>query len=121
MKSELVFTVHPGVATPAERVTLGAAGLRERNDLQEWIRAHPDVIGSGVRIVTYEFDKWVSGAGSHSERLDLLGLDADGRLVIAELKRDDAPDTVEVQAIKYAAYASRFTPETLAACHAAYL
>lgn len=82
---------------------------------------HPEILGPGVRIVTYEFDRWVSGAGSHGDRLDLLGLDEDGRLFLAELKRDGAPDTVEMQAIKYASYASRFTEETLAACHADYL
>ena len=71
--------------------------------------------------MTYEFDRWMSGSGSHGDRLDLLGLDEDGRLVLAELKRDGAPDTVEMQAIKYAAYASRFKVETLAACHADYL
>ena len=38
-----------------------------------------------------------------------------------ELKRDHAPDTIDLQAIKYAAFASRFTPETLARTHAEYL
>jgi alkylated DNA nucleotide flippase Atl1 len=47
------------------------------------------------------------------DRLDVLGLGTDGRLVVAELKRDRAPDTVQMQAIKYAAMASRFTEETL--------
>ena len=121
MRRELVFTANPGRADLARPVTLAKAGLKERNDLQEWIRAHPDILGQGVRIVTYEFDRWASGAGTHGDRLDLLGLDEDGRLVLAELKRDGAPDTVEMQAIKYASYASRFSPETLAACHAAYL
>lgn len=51
----------------------------------------------------------------------MLGLDADGRLVVAELKRDLAPDTVELQALKYAAMASRFTEEDLAAHHARFL
>ena len=121
MRGELVFTVHPGTATLAKRVTLAEAGLKERSDLQEWIRAHPNILGEGVRIVTYEFDHWFSDAGTHNDRLDLLGLDPGGRLVLAELKRDGAPDTVEMQAIKYAAYASRFTIETLASCHGAYL
>jgi alkylated DNA nucleotide flippase Atl1 len=121
MRRELVFTAYPGRAELARRVTLAEAGLKERSDLQEWIRAHPQILGAGVRMVTYEFDRWVSGAGSHGDRLDLLGLGADGRLVLAELKRDGAPDTVEMQAIKYASYASRFTIETLAACHASYL
>ena len=121
MRRELVFTAHPGRADLARRITLAEAGLRERDDLQEWIRAHPEILGPGVRIVTYEFDRWASGSGSHGDRLDLLGLDEDGRLVLAELKRDGAPDTVEMQAIKYASYASQFLPETLGQCHGAYL
>ncbi len=121
MRRELVFTAYPGRAELARRITLAEAGLKERSDLQEWTRANPQILGAGVRIVTYEFDRWVSGAGSHGDRLDLLGLGEDGRLVLAELKRDGAPDTVEMQAIKYASYASRFTVETLAACHAQYL
>lgn len=121
MRRELVFTAYPGRAELARRVTLAEAGLKERADLQEWIRAHPQILGNGVRIVTYEFDRWVSGTGARADRLDLLGLDENGRLVLAELKRDAAPDTVEMQAIKYAAYASRFTVDVLAACHADYL
>jgi alkylated DNA nucleotide flippase Atl1 len=121
MRHELVFTVSPGTAIAAQPVTLAEAGLYERADLQEWIRANPDILGPDLYVVTYEFDRWVSAGGSHADRLDILALDADGRLVVAELKRDGAPDTVEMQAIKYAAYASRFTPDTLAACHGAYL
>ncbi len=63
----------------------------------------------------------MSGSRNHGDRLDLLGLNEDGRLVLAELKRDGAPDSVEMQAIKYASYASRSKAETLAACHADYL
>jgi hypothetical protein len=51
----------------------------------------------------------------------VLGLDALGQLVIAELKRGMAPDTVEMQGLKYAAMASRFTLEKLAALHARFL
>jgi hypothetical protein len=50
-----------------------------------------------------------------------LGLDRSGRLVVAELKRDAAPDSVEMQALKYAAMASRFAPETLGHQHARFL
>jgi hypothetical protein len=112
--SELVFTVHGSEATPAESVTLADAGLRERDDLQEWVLRHPQLLGRGVMIITFEFDQWWSGSGSRErDRLDVLGLGDDGRLVVAELKRDRAPDTVEMQAIKYAAMASRFTEEAL--------
>lgn len=121
VRRELVFTAYPGHAVLARPVTLAEAGLKERSDMQEWIRVHPQVLGPGVRIVTYEFDRWVAGSIGYADRLDLLGLLEDGRLVVAELKRDGAPETVEMQAIKYTAYASRFSPATLAACHGHYL
>lgn len=41
--------------------------------------------------------------------------------MLAELKRDKAPDTVEMQAIKYAAMASRFTEPDLVTYHARFL
>jgi len=40
---------------------------------------------------------------------------------VVELKRDKAPDTVEMQALKYAALVSRFTRDHLAKVHADYL
>ncbi|MEU1746615.1 hypothetical protein ACWD8I_03615 [Micromonospora arida] len=51
----------------------------------------------------------------------MLGLDRAGRLVVIELKRDRAPDTITMQAINYAAMASRFTLDLLAEVHAAHL
>ena len=119
MADELLFTVLGSAAVPAEPISLVEAGLKERADLQEWVIAHPEIIGPGVKVVTFEFDRWRSSSGPvPQDRLDVLGLDADGRLVVAELKRDKAPDTTELQAIKYAAMASRFTVESLAEQHA---
>jgi hypothetical protein len=119
---ELVFTVAGSTATPAQPITLAEAGLTERSHLQEWVTAHPEILGEGIMVVTLEFDRWRTAAGApERDRLDILGLDRDGRLVVAELKRGIAPDTVEMQALKYAALASRFTPETLATEHAKYL
>lgn len=80
--------------------------------------AHPEILGADVMIVTTEYDNWVSSAGKPKDRLDVLGLGKDGRLVVAELKRDRAPDTVDMQALKYAAMASRFSPSLLAEYHA---
>jgi hypothetical protein len=105
-------------ADPAERISLEEAGLREREHLQEWVIAHPEIIGPGVMIVTFEFDYWSSSSGQQKDRLDVLGLGEDGRIVVAELKRGQAPDTVDMQALKYAAMASRFTPRLLAEYHA---
>jgi alkylated DNA nucleotide flippase Atl1 len=120
--SERVFTVTGSAATPAQPITLAEAGLRERSDLQEWVLAHPEILGEDVLVVAFEFDRWQAFGGARErDRLDVLGLGADGRLVVAELKRDRAPDTVEMQAIKYAAMASRFTEDTLVEQHARFL
>jgi hypothetical protein len=76
--------------------------------------AHPEILGTDVLIVTFGFDRWWAAGGSRErDRLDVLGNDPHGRLVVAELKRDKGPDTVEMQAINYASMARRFTEETL--------
>lgn len=121
MPRNLLFTVTGSSATPAEMVALADVGLRERHDLQEWVLAYPAILGDDILIVTFEFDRWWSSSGSPADRLDVLGLGSDGRLLVAELKRDKAPDTVEMQAIKYAAMASRFTQESLASQHARFI
>lgn len=112
--SELVYKVSGDKARPVQPITLAAAGLRERAHLQEWVIANPEILGEGVLVITSEFDRWVSQAGRDPDRLDVLGLETTGRLVVAELKRDVAPESVSLQAINYAARASRFTPELLA-------
>jgi hypothetical protein len=56
----------------------------------------------------------VGSGPAPQDRLDVLGLGQDGRLVVAELKRDKAPEPTQLQAIKYAAMVSRFTAESLA-------
>ena len=98
---------------PAQMISLQEAGLEERADFQEWVLANPAVLGPAVKVITFEFDGIPTSAGASRDRLTVLGLGADARLVIAELKAARTPDT-EVSAIKYAAMASRILPETLA-------
>ena len=118
----MVFTVDGSAAQAAIPITLAEAGLKERQHLQEWVRAHPQILGSDVMIVTLEFGRWTGKTGAlEQDRLDILGLSDDGHLVVVELKRDRAPDTVDMQALKYAALVSRFTMEKLAVVHAEYL
>jgi hypothetical protein len=81
---EVVFAVAGSTANPAERITLSAAGLQEREHLQEWVITHPEIIGPRVMIVTFEFDHWISASGAQKDRLDILGLGDDGRIVVAE-------------------------------------
>ena len=114
MGSELVFTVTDGVPKVATPRKLADAGLKERQDIEEWVIANPRLIGSDVLIITSEFAGWTSTKGAKSlDRLDILGLAEDGRLVVAELKRGDAPSTVEMQVLNYAARASLFKVDEL--------
>lgn len=120
MAEEQLYTVEGAKATPAERVSLTEAGLLERKHLQEWVIAHPEILGEGVLIVTFEFDRWITGAGAPTwERLDVLALDRAGQLIVAELKRDVAPDAVMVQALNYAAMARGFSLDLLVEAYGA--
>jgi hypothetical protein len=122
MSGEMVFTVSGSSATVAQPISLADAGLTERGHLQEWVLAHPEMLGPDVKVVAFEFGRWTAASGALArDRLDVLGLDRDGRLVVVELKRDQAPDTVDMQALKYAALVSRFTRDDLARVHAQYL
>lgn len=74
-------------------------------------------------IITSEFGSWaadVDGAPAH-DRLDVLAIDGTGRLVVVELKRGMATRDIHLQAITYAALASRFTLDRLADAHREFL
>lgn len=114
MLSELVFTVDQSKPSRATKIGLDEAGLKERAHLQEWILTDPQILGSDTMVVTSEFASWAGMDGAKDlDRLDVLGLLSDGRLVVAELKRGTAPHTAQMQALNYAARASFFNPEEL--------
>lgn len=115
MYDEFLLTVDNSHAEVIDPVSLPDLNLTERQHLQEWVLKHPDLLGTGVAIVTSEYDKWQTASGELvQDRLDVLGIDRDGRLVVAELKRDLAPHTVHMQAINYAAMVSRLKPRDVA-------
>ncbi|WP_371624923.1 MGMT family protein [Streptomyces sp. NBC_01116] len=117
-----LFTVAGQTATPISRTGLAAESLLERQHLQEWVIAHPQVLGESVLVVTAEYDRWADTDGVPArDRLDVLGLDATGRLVVVELKRGTADRDVHLQAITYAALVSRFDLGTLAQAHRDFL
>ena len=109
----MLFTVAGSVAMPAQMISLEEAGLEERADLQEWVLSNPAILGPAVKVITFEFDGVPTAAGAGRDRIWVLGLGSDGRLVVAELKSGRTADT-DVSALKYAAMASRILPESLA-------
>ena len=82
-------------------------GFQERRDIQEWVAANPSILGEDLLIIGKEF----SGFDRTNERLDLLAVDPDGKLVIIELKRDDSGTDAYWQAIKYASYFQKTSAE----------
>ena len=76
--------------------------LHERDHLQEWLVQMPEALGEDLLIIQKEFD----GFEDSRERLDVLALDKEGRLVVVENKLDDSGRDVVWQALKYVAYCS---------------
>ena len=99
-----------------EEVDFANLGFRERRDIQEWVAANPGILGDDLLIIEKEF----SGFDRTGERLDLLAVDLEGKLVIIELKRDDTGADAHWQAIKYASYFQRATADEIVAMAAAY-
>ncbi len=92
--------------------------LWERQDLEAWVASAPSLAGGDFTVVTTEFDRF----DRTSERLDVLGITATepgrGRLVVIELKRDGTSTTVDLQAIKYAAYVAAAQFDDVVEMHA---
>lgn len=81
--------------------------ILEREDFQEWAIEEPRVLGEDLLVVTSEYAKFAD----LRERLDIMAIDREGKLVVAELKRDKADRTTDLQAIKYASYCATLTAE----------
>ena len=90
-------------------VDFARLGFQERRDIQEWVAANPGILGEDLLIIGKEF----SGFDRVNERLDLLAVDAEGKLVVIELKRDDTGADAHWQAIKYASYLRHASTEDL--------
>lgn len=91
--------------------------ISERSDLQEWIVQSPQAFGEDLLIIQKEFD----GFKDTRERLDLLALDKEGRLVVIENKLDDSGRDVVWQALKYVAYCSTLKKAELIDIYQSYL
>ena len=95
--------------------TLNEQGLSERH-LQNIVKDRADILESGLLIIDEEYGNW-QGSG---RRIDLLGLDTKGNLVVVELKRNQS-EHMDLQAIRYAAMVANLTFDQLVKAHQAYL
>jgi hypothetical protein len=81
------------------------------------LRSRIDMIVEGVMVVAEEFGAFTDAR----RRIDLLGVDRDGRLVVIELKRTADGGHLELQALRYAAMVSVMTFDDLVEHHEHYL
>lgn len=70
-------------------------GKKERDDLEQWIKSNPQILGEDIVIIGEQVQ-------TSSGPLDFLGIDNNGNMVIVELKRDKLPREALAQAIDYA-------------------
>ena len=106
-----LFRIDPdnGESEKIAEVDFARLGFQERRDIQEWVAANPGILGEDLLIIGKEF----SGFDRTDERLDLLAVDTDGKLVVIELKRDDTGADAHWQAIKYASYLQRASADDI--------
>ncbi len=85
------------------RTTFAEAGVTERG-LQTFLTERAEVFDPDLLLLAEEFSDWEDS----QRRIDLLGVDRDGTLVVIELKRG-AGEHMELQALRYAAMVSEMT------------
>lgn len=100
-----------------DSTSFGREGVLERSDLQRLLRDQPEVLEDGLLIISEEFGDWQDS----NRRIDLLGLDAGGQLVVIELKRGETGEHMDLQAIRYAAMVANMTFQQVVDSCQAYL
>lgn len=102
-----------------EETTFSTEKLTELQNIETWIRKNPSILSeSDEEDITIIGEQKTSLAG---KRLDLLGVDNFGNIVIAELKRDLAEKMTEFQAITYASSFVHITFDEACKIYAEYL
>jgi len=95
MASEIKsWQIIDGKLIPLES-SLADDGKKERDDLEQWIKSNPQILGDDIAIIGEQVQ-------TSSGPLDFLGIDNFGNTVIVELKRERLPREVVAQAIDYA-------------------
>jgi hypothetical protein len=107
-----IYRITPDRIEAVPETSYVKRGMSERGDLQRLLRANIGVVTNpdapaqpDLLVIAEEFGEW----DDSKRRIDLLGVDRAGNLVVIELKRDDDGSHMDLQAIRYAAMVSRMT------------
>jgi len=99
--------------------TFSIEKLKELQNIEVWVRRNPAILceseEDGIRIIGEQKES------STGKRLDLLGVDTFGNIVVIEVKRDLAEKMTEFQAITYVSYFVYTTFDEACRIYAEYL
>lgn len=112
-----IYELTSSTIRPIVQTTFRQVAIRERGDLQRILREHIEVVSPDTLIIAEEFGEW----DDSRRRIDLLGLDLQGNLVVIELKRTEDGGHMELQALRYAAMVSTMTFRQVVDAHGRYL
>ncbi len=97
--------------------TFADQGITERGDLQRHLLKNIEIVSPDTLVISEEFSDW----SDSNRRIDILGLDRQGALVVIELKRTESGGHMELQAIRYAAMISVMNYEQIVDTYQNYL
>ncbi|MBA3332235.1 MAG: hypothetical protein H0T39_15420, partial [Actinobacteria bacterium] len=97
MKKAIAWLVEGGQRP--QRLPPGTIDLEQR--LEDWVEADIGIVAEEVMLIGRQVPT------SYGTVIDLLGIDADGNLVVIELKRDQTLRETVAQGIEYAAWVSK--------------
>lgn len=100
-----IFEITGDGAVKLEPAGPSAYGPAERADLQRLLRSQIDIVAPDVLVVGED----VGGDDEPARRVDLLGVDKRGRLVVVDLERSEDRGQLELQAVRHAAMLSAMT------------
>ena len=83
--------------------------------LESWIEKDSSIVDTDILIIGRQV------ITDHGGRIDLLGIDQQGNLIILELKRDKTPRDVVAQILDYASWVKDLTDERIYAIASEYL
>ena len=90
---------------PIRSTSFSDQGIKERNDLQRFLKDQINALGEDLLVIAEEFSDWEES----QRRVDLLAVDRQANIVVIELKRTEDGGHMELQAIRYAAMLSTMT------------
>ena len=88
-----------------EKTNFATEGILERKHIQAALKNKIEIVVPDCLVISEEFSDW----SNSKRRIDLLGINKSGDVVVIELKRTETGEQMELQALRYASMVSTLT------------